>query len=394
MKPRLAHFGVAVWLTSALVTINAAGLDPTRSQRIAVGAPSAATNSASGVFPKRPRVRARAAVADGVGSGVSVDSSGRVIVATQGQDVVQLDSSGQRDWATDVGATPATRPVVSAGGTRLVVTEKPELVALTPGGKVLFKRRFARRHGQFGPIRSLTDGSVVVARGKYLARFDRSGRTRDETELSSDVAAIIDQPSGLLLVARNGDIFRWNSPAPPSRYGSFGMSLSSGVVDKPGELYAVAGRRRILRFEFRGRLRTTLVPRSNLRFASTPTLSSTGDLFIATDSGLLLGYDSNGDEQLRVTGGAIRPRPKPGGTPRLDLGSSTVSRLPPIVDAAGNIAYMYTDAELIVVTPAGDSQRAAGASCRMPAALLAAPKGELVAACRSGRIFFVANSAK
>lgn len=411
-----AGAGVLAWLwplPSSRADEDPPALDATLTQQLRGGPPAGASPLArqtlgrTGVtpheLPAKPKVLVRTRVQGGIVGGPAVDETGRIVVATGISRIVQLTPRGKLDWSRPTGtASPATGPVLMSDGTRVAVTTSGEVFGYSPTGA----RRFHRFLGGTGDVTvdplPLADGSVLVARGRELVRLGPRGALQGRAQTPSAIVALLAVPSRgrkadvtPLVVVQNGSVLRWRVHEEPITIGSFSGSVRGGVIAvSKRHLLAVVDNRRLVELDLRTRTR-------HERWAS-PGATLSRDLtawardeaksapkrpaYVVTSDGLLLGHDSEGSELRRV---ALEPYSGFGGDAGALSFGGTGSGPAPIVGTKKRLAFLRAGLELGVLSADGRIERAEGATCSDPIALVGAGEKRLVAACSSGLLFVV-----
>jgi hypothetical protein len=384
--------GLAVVLSRAA---DAESLDPTLPQRRVVGPPGghspmfringARTGRSTTALPDKPKVLWRARIAGGITLPPAVDDRGRVIIASGQGQVVQLDDKGKNLFSVKTGSdVPALGPVLSSDGTRVVVTTKPELYGITPGGSVRYHHPIpVAGPGDVPPLAS-SDGGIVIAAGGTLLRFDASGTLQARASYTGTASALLERSSHLLLVLDRGDVFEWKPPALPNKLASFGGRLDeSATLTGPERVTAVVDHQRLADLDLKTATRTVRVDSAD-SIQGPPTLMTNGETRVVTFSGLMLGHDRNGNETTRV---ALEPSivGSDGGL----MGFTPAPAL--LTDAQGRIGFVRPGLEVGVVLPNGNLVAATGAACGDPIALVPAGPTRMLLACRSGLVFMVGD---
>lgn len=388
--------GLALCAGLALVlsrSADAESLDPTLPQRRVVGPPgghspmfrsnAARTGRSATSLPDKPRVLWRARVPGGISLSPVVDERGRVVIASGNGQLVQLDDRGKSLSSVKTGSDPAALgPVLSSDGTRVVVTSKPELYGITPGGSVRYHHPIpVAVAGDVPPLAS-SDGGIVVAAAGTLLRFDASGTLQARASYTGTVATLLERASHLLLVLDRGEVYEWKPPALPNKLASFGGRIDeSAALTGPERVTAVVDHQRLADLDLKTATRSVRVDSAD-SIQGPPTLLVNGETRVVTFSGLMLGHDPGGNETTRV---ALEPSivGSDGGL----MGFTPAPAL--IADAQGRIGFVRPGLEVGVVLPNGNLAAATSAACGDPIALVPAGPTRMLLACRSGLVFMV-----
>jgi hypothetical protein len=372
-------------------------LDPTVPGKWVVGAPrgarpmdrvdAARTGRARDPLPSKPRILWRARIQGGVAQPVAVDARGAVIVSSPISTVTELSPAGKTAWSSKTGATPpATSPVLTSDGTRVVLTTAGELYGFDRAGRERFSVALPLvATGRVAEPLPERDGGLVVAAGRTVIRVDRSGLLRASARLDADVTTIVARGSETLIVTERGDVFGWKPPAEPTEVASFGARVDGAALDGQ-RLTAVVDQKRLVDLDLGTGTRFTRAENA-LGLAGPPALAPAGSTRVVTLDGLLLAHDTKGDETLRV---ALEPPSMIGDAGATVLSASSASP-PVIVDAKGSVGFVRPGLDAGVVDAAGNVRAAPGAACIDPIGIAPAGSGRMVLACRSGVVFLLGD---
>lgn len=382
----------------ATVARGSEAVDPTVGGSWVVGSPrgarpmdrvdAARSGRARDPLPSKPRILWRARIQGGVAQSVAVDARGAVIVSSPIATVTELSPAGKTAWTSKTGATPpATSPVLTSDGTRVVLTTGGELYGFDRTGRERFSLPLPLvATGRVTEPLPERDGGLVVAAGRSVIRVDRSGVVRASARLDSDVTALLGRGSETLIVTDRGDVLGWKPPAEPTELSSFGARVDGAALDG-NRLCAVVDQKRLVDLDLATGTRFTRTE-NPLGLSGPPALVPGGTTRVVTLDGLLLAHDAKGEELLRV---ALEPPSMIGDGGASVLSASSAS--PPVVtDAKGRVGFVRPGLDAGVVDGAGNLRAAAGAACIDPIGIAPAGSGRMVLACRSGVVFLLGDN--
>jgi hypothetical protein len=374
-------------------------LDPTLPQRLSVGDPQGAapmdridasrSGRARQPLPRRPRVLWRARVG-GIDHPLLVDARGSVVTAGNPPHLSQLDARGKLEWSARLSSAPATSPVLTSNGARVVLTSSGQLTAFDASGKLVHRKTLAPPGSSLlAPPLALDDGGVIVALGGLVLRLDASGEVVARTLIDDDVRSVLrDAGVKVLLVTSRGDVLEWKPPHRPSLRGSFGGKVEDGAaLSGPSRVLAVVDRSRLIELKLATGTRHVRLPDGPLLLRGPPAMLKTGASVLASADGLLLGHDGTGRETLRVALEPITISPADAGA----AAPQNAAAPPLIIDGEGRVGFVRPGLDAGVVTAEGEVVAAAGAACSDPIAIAPAGARRMAVACRSGLIFMLGD---
>jgi outer membrane protein assembly factor BamB len=406
-------------LWSAAHAARADVLDPSIPRVVVVGAPRGAapserldpqrTGRARGRLPASPVELWRRHMSANVDLPPVVDDAGDVLVALTIPDLVALGPDGKELWRARLGsASPTAPPVLLADGTAVVVTAAGVAWGVRPGGAVRFSTPLGvrGRDADTAPL-ALADGGVLVAAGSALVELDADGVVRARGVLedrapgaSSPTAeraagGLVETASGALVTTEAGNVYRFHPPAPPRRIGSFGGSTRRGAaLADERTLMAVADGRRLVALD----LATGLahVRTSGFLLDAPPAIGAPpllGPLaFVTTQAGgVLLGVDAAGNEKFHAT--LERASAAPAGLFGLPgssglAGQPDAKPSPPcVVDPVGRVGFVRANGRVGTVSPEGRVDVAAERVCTTPVAVAPAGEKRMLVACHDGGLW-------
>ncbi len=336
-SPSLLQGVLVALVLSASSLALADTIDPSMPRTLMVGAPRGAAPSerldgersgrAKDPLPMPPVELWRRHLSGGIEQLPVVDAQKNIIVALTIPEVIALAPNGKEIWRVRTGpAAPLTPPVITSDGTIVVVSSAGQAWGISPHGRVRFTTKLGVRGRDIdaAPL-ALDDGGVVIAAGTTLVELDRDGEVRARATLenknhASDgriTGALIAGPEGTLATTESGAVYSFQPPQKPRRLGSFGgfPRLGAALADAR-TLIAVVDRRQVVAFDLRTgmtHVRASAVPAIGGFFDGPVTVGKDGALsgltLVATQGGMLLGIDVAGNEKVRVV--LDKPPPMP-----------------------------------------------------------------------------------
>ncbi len=294
--------------------------------------------------------------------------------------MIQVGPEGTEQWTRHLGTSvPSTQPIILSKGTRVVVTSLGEVWGFGPNGEPKFRKNLDSKgeDPRTSPL-ARNDGSFVVAVGSSVVAFDSNAEVISKADVAKRVVgSLVEDGDAVLITTETGEVFRWASPLPPKRVGSFqGIALEGGARTRDGRLLAVADMERLMSMDVKSGVTTTLL-RSN-KLEGPPTIGKDNSTYITTTSGELITLSLEGEEQ-RVSLIASSTKTPDGGLPAYAPAS------PPIlVDHDGRVAFARTGGRVGVVLPSGQRHFAPKRSCKTPVAIMPAGEKKFVVVCRNG----------
>jgi hypothetical protein len=422
-------FGIAAGLAAVLgfsglrqaSDARAEGFDGSMPHTVVVGAPRGAAPSErvdgrrSGQsktrLPFPPTEKWRRHLGGNIELPPVVDDAGRIIVALTVPEIVALGPDGKEVFRTRIGASSAiSPPVLTSDGTLVVVTMAGAAVGVGRDGRI----RFATPLGVRGrdvdaaPI-ARADGSVVLG-GRMLVELDETGAVRSRAALPERaVGALLEGPEGTIATAESGSVYVFRPPNAPRKLGSFGGPLRRGAVLEGGRtLLAVVGGKSVVGLDMPTGLLNVRLGDAGLGAYDEPiALHPRGFALVTTSAGLLLGLDGSGNEKLRVflekgTGSGEPPAPPPPApsvfpgrgpsTPPAGgfFGTVDAKPSPPlVVDKDGRVAFARTGGRVGVARADGNVALAGERMCNAPVALQPAGEDKMVLVCRDGTVWML-----
>ena len=416
----LSRLGATSVALAALVlqpgaeSARAEGIDTTMPYTVVVGAPrgyapservdARRTGQSKSRLPSPPVDKWRRHLGGTIEVPPVVDESGRIYVALSVPEVVALAPDGKEVFRTRLGSAPAIAPpVLTSDGTILLVTSAGAAVGLGRDGRV----RFATPLGQRGrdldvaPL-ARSDGSVVIG-GRALVELDPNGAVRARANLPERaVGALIEGPEGTVATSESGAVYVFRPPNPPRKIGTFGGPLRRGAALEGGRtLLAVVGGKSLVGLDLKTGITHVRAGDVGLGTYDEPvTIHPRGFAMWTTSTGLLFGVDAAGNERLRmvVDKGPQAPDPAAAGTAGTPTGPGTTFFAQPadtrpspalVVDAEGRVAFARQGGRVGVARPDGNVALASEKLCAAPVALQPAGDDKMIVACRDGSVWML-----
>jgi hypothetical protein len=325
---------------------------------------------------------------------------GSYVVGSRGE-VIAVTRDGTERWRVATGAAQPGPPALLADDTLVFVDAIGQAIGVR-SGVVRWRVRFGRGDTVHPAPLPLEDGGVVVATSHELSSLDVEGRERARTTLAEPMSVPLIAALGkVIAVTSSGAVWAWSPGASEAvRLGSFGSPVDGGAaLAGDHTLIAVAaGQAHLAALDLgRGTLTTRAVATSGLWLGPPAILGETTYLQLLTPTAeFAIAIDGAGNELDRAVLAARPPTSAPDGGPgALSAGPHT----PPLVDAAGTLAFATT-AGAIGITTGGRTERLDQDICEQPvgtgarsapAVVGLAPlePGAFVAACRAGALLAI-----
>jgi hypothetical protein len=328
-----------------------------------------------------------------------VDEHGTTIVVGKRGEVIAIARDGTERWHVATGAGQPGPAALLSDGTVVFVDAAGEAVAVRRGA-VAWRRRFGRSDAARPAPLPLDDGGVVVATLQEIALLDAEGTERARAPLPEPtVLPLVAAGGQVLLVALSGTVWSWGlGLEEPTRVASFGSPVdgAAALADPTTLIGVTAGQLHVAAVDLaRGDAKTLAVAPVGQWLGPPAVLGSTiyvGLLTPTSELALTLGVDG---KELSRTLLALHPP-----APSADGGAAPIHPLhtPPLVDAAGTMAFATADGAIGVVhhetvEPLSDAcEPPLGTAARdAPAvvALASLEPGAMVAVCHAGAVLAI-----
>ncbi len=391
----VAGFGLCAAGWAALGSSPAAAehADPNLPVRIAVGAPpghcpmgrvNPARTGRVPELPDRPKPIWHRRVRGGMALPVAVDEQGSIIVAAAIAELVQVGPDGSEQWHRRLGMSVATtQPVILTDGTRVVLTALGKVWGFGPDGAERFTADLSTlgTDPRTSPL-PRADGTVAVAVGTNLVTLDRHGTIVSHVDVGERVVgALVEHDRAVLATTHTGAVYRWASPMPARRIGTFrGLVREGAVRASDRSLMAVVDLEHLVAMDLTTGRTTTRLKLYGLE--GPPTIDKAGLAHIATTTGLLLSISASGQERrVKLMPPSATATTADGGVPGPVYAPASPAVL---VDRAGRVAFARTDGRVGVVNADGRVRFAEKRSCGTPLGVVPAGKKRFLVACRTG----------
>ncbi len=333
-----------------------------------------------------------------------VGKNGDLWVALTSPELVRLGADGQELSRVRVGAAPAMRePVLLPNGGVAVITGAPAVTFVSASGKVeatvlLPRASFALQSlggvaEGWVSILANADGSVVVVASRALLSLDASGRVGLRATLPERIISDpIPHDGGYLVLGEGGGVYRVAPPAEPRKLGTLSGALpGTALLVDARTLLVQAAPNRVLSLDLKSGATATRVGDTLFSSLDTPLAwGSDGTLWATTLEGFLVGFDRAGAELSRTPLDRHATPPGLFSAPRSPFappGSfSLASRLGPIVDGEGRVAFARQQGRVGVRDQDGRLSFGAERGCTTPLALIPLGNQQLLLACREGTL--------
>jgi hypothetical protein len=218
----------------------------------------------------------------------------------------------------------------------------------------------------------LPDGGALASLGAWLFELDATRSVRAYAVLAAAAQHTLLDGARAIVIDEQGRVFEWDRREPLRSIGSFGSPITAALVDA-GSLIALGSRRSVLSM---ARVDGAVHELARLDAAGVaPVLAR-----IAAGRWALMKHDGTWFSLER--GGAphaVAMRPNPMALSEIDL----------LVDGSGGVAWWASEAPLRLETAPGVGRELSDLRCTIPASLVPAGPGRLLAACASGVIWLV-----
>jgi hypothetical protein len=381
-RPRL-HAWWALALLAAAAPSLGADLVTAQPHAFVLG-PSRGHATAAGVDPEysrhatelpaidTARVVWRRQIPGGIGCNILVDSGGRVFAAGLGR-VTQLGPDGALQYSQGEGFSGAVAAALLADGTRAVLTREGSVIGWSPSGAVAFELALeVPAAPSTSSLLPLPDGGALASVGVWLFEIGATRSVSAYAVLAAPAQHTLLAGARAIVIDEQGRVFEWDRREPMRALGSFGSTIAAALVDA-GSLIALSSRRSVL-----GMARPDGDVREMARLDApgvAPVLGRFG-----TGRWALMKHDGTWFSLERdVAPHALALRPNPVGLSDIEL----------LVDTAGAVAWWASETPLRLETAPGAGRELSDVRCTVPASLVPAGPGRLVAACGSGLIWLV-----
>jgi hypothetical protein len=324
-----------------------------------------------------------------------IDQSGRILVALSVPEVVAMSPDGKEIWRARIGSAAAIAPpVLTSDGTLVVVTAAGVAVGVSREGRVRFATPLGVRGRDLdaGPL-ARSDGGVVLG-GRSFIELDADGAVRARAPLPERaVGALLAWSEGTLATGESGAVYAFHPPGVPRKIASFGGPVRRGAALSGGRtLFAVVGGRSVVGLDLPTGLTHVRLGDTGLSIYDDPiTVHPKGLVIASTSAGLLLGADASGNEKIRI---AVEKGADSGASAPVAaasfFGTDAERPGPPLlIDREGRIAFARQSGRVGVVMPDGSVALAGERMCNGPGALQPAGEDKLVLVCREGTIWML-----
>ncbi len=424
---------VSALVLPALSFALADALDPSIPHVVVVGAPKGAapservdanrTGRSKTKLPSRPKETFRKTLPSGSSYAPLVDGQGNLTFALTTSLVLRWSSEGKEQWRVQLpsagasAVTVAAPPVLLSSGNVAVVNSLGELVGISPSGSVRYSTPLGVstsagiRDGGVSPL-ALDDGGLAIASGSFLLEVAADGSIRARAKLDDTaVGALIPGPEGTLVTTASGAVYSFKPPGAPRKIGTFAGNVRKGAVRADDRtLLAVVDGRRIVAMDIASGSTSTRATAGLLLggFDSPVAVGSNQTAFTGAFAGLVMSFDSSGNEKLRVSidpslglspdAGApaasvspYPPQPYPGGLspfgaagtfPTMDMRPSP----PVIVDSDGRVAFVRASGRAGIVAPDGALTTLSERVCGRPTSIQPAGAKKVLISCEEGTV--------
>jgi hypothetical protein len=341
-------------------------LGPPRGAAALAGVNGARDQISAHPLPRAARVLWSRTLASGIGCELLADEQGRVFIAGLGR-LTQLSPAGRLEFSQSHGFSRPLAAALLNDGTRVVLAEDLQLIALTERGEPRFALRLGSASTAGASLLPLWDGGVLVALGAWLLNYDAHGNLRSSAELDERARVTLQSGRDVLIVGARGGVYRWDGHGGVVRSGSFARTVQDAALNGDSIIALLV---------------EDELAELSLRTGSVETLS---DRTRASRAPSGRGKDQR---RLRaVAGASLLLLPFELDAPTSDLAQSASSWLG---GADGALATISANGPLTLHR--GDSTTSLGeVRCSDPVSLIPAGAGRIALGCRSGQIWLVGD---
>lgn len=386
-RPPAVPLRLLVWVGLGLASPHslASGghlLDPTRAHRFSVAPAQVAGPTSPLPLPRTPQVKWRVRVAGGILHPPSVAPDGAVLLTLVTPTLVQYDARGRLEWRERLpGASPAAHSALVLGdGSRVVLTQNGEAVALSPRGRLLrhVTLPFANLDAQTS-VASSEDGGLLIASGRRVTRLDSALRVVFSTRLEHEVRSLVGAARPLA-VSGNGAVVELGASGQARPRGSFAGRVDAVAHVGTRRLLAVVDGRRLSELDLDTETLTTRFAEPDVELAPSLAGNAAGELRAVLGVGgeFLLALSPDGREKFR----AALPSNRGGNPSAAAFGHPTRGEV--LLGPDGSALIARAGLDIVAVQPDGSVARAEGSACAEPLLPAGMPSKSAVYACRSG----------
>lgn len=359
--------GALALATSALARPGPARsmLGPTRGAAALAGIDGARDHASTGRLPQTPRVLWTRTLAGGLACELLADDTGRLIAAGPGR-VTQLAQDGKLESRSYAFSRPLAAALLN-DGTRVLLTEAPELIGISESGAQRFSVRLSGVNLVSPGLLPLWDGGVLVTLGAWALSYDARGNLNGSVELDERVRLTLQSGRDVVLVGARGGVYRWDGRGSTRRVGSFGRAVLDAVLSAGGSLIASLADDEIAELSFGGGQVTPLLATSGLPGAPRRSLDGKSWLSTTADGSLLL---------------------RRGVEPSANPAELAATPLLWLQDAEGSLATASALAGLVFHRADG-SRETLPLRCSEPLSLVPVAPGRIALGCRSGELWMI-----
>jgi hypothetical protein len=314
-----------------------------------------------------------------------VDSEGAILTANTQGVLTQIDARGVLGWQAELGAAPASAPVILSDLGIVVVTATGEAVAWTPAGQRRWAAELPSRAKTLPAPLPREDGSLVLAVDYTLVRLDPTGETRLQVTVPELPVALLEYGDTTLVVEEQGRVQVWAMDGHLETLGSLGGPVRASAVLAGEHLIAPVGDGKLMDLELRTGRRGERWPGSKARVLTAPAVSPPGKLTAVDSEGILLIEPAPARAPLQVPLATSPARGGLAGPPQ-----ASPLWLPPVVDEQGTAIVVAPGLEFAAVH-AGQVHLVQGTGCSTPIAVVPAGSRRVVVVCASGLIVSLAE---
>jgi len=383
---------VSLTLTASTASFAQTEVDADLVQRATVGPPAAtAPTSSSAVtrarqanfeFPSSMQVLWRARVTGPVTLEPVVDEGGRIALLHERGSFSMLSSTGTTSWSVRLGdAAPGASPAMLSDGTLAVYNFDDRLLRLDPDGNLLSSTQLGLK-GRPSALLPLERGGVALAVDEDLVQVDHRGEVVAQARAEHPIAELLQSPSGVIAVDKQGNVQRFHATGQLSAHGSFGRSVVAVALS--GEtLFAVTAGQHLMSFQLGTQTARTIFSAAPNKTLQPWLALGPKTIFVIASDGTLRGLSHTGRDRMRLVLGDGDPN-----RPMAALLPSATT--PALADAGARVILAGAGSETIVVDADGSHHPIASSACLSPTSLTPMPKQRVLMTCRNGELLALA----
>jgi len=333
-------------------------------------------------FPERAELVFRTRLSGGIGQAPASDGHGNLIVVHAEPRLSMLDEKGRTLWSERLASEASSPPVMTSGGTILIVTRDAEALFYSSAGKLRFKRSLPltdpRRRSLTIPTSS---GGAWLASGSDLLELDERGAIVRQLHASGTLSTIAEENAALIAVSDSGRVQIARSTGDLALVGSFGGNVPEGAAVSAGKVFAVIDGHKFCALDLTTGRVLTLANEVGVTLTGPVAMLDAPSAALVADGGFISVRGKGGAESARVPLSALGQG--------FDPAVRGLRAALLVSDPRGAIAAVRSGSDALVLRE-GNAFRLDDTSCLDPFRPTPTRTG-IVFACRSGQLFGVSD---